>query len=116
MAYAGVKRPDQRANLIAYLNQNSDNPLPPPAVDAAAPAPTEGGAAPAADGSAAPAESDVGGAISVPQPQTGVSPEAATPPTGGPEGGAPENPQGGAGSGGEAPVQMPSTGTHQNQQ
>lgn len=50
MAFLGVKKPDQRANLIAWLNQNSDSPLPLPAAappgEAAAPAgaPTPGGA------------------------------------------------------------------------
>lgn len=42
MNFPGIKKPDARANLIAWLNQNSDNPLPlppPPAPgDAAAPA------------------------------------------------------------------------------
>ncbi|MFC5067506.1 c-type cytochrome [Flaviflagellibacter deserti] len=46
MSFAGIKRPDQRADVIAYLNKNSDSPLPLPAPDAA-PAPAEG-AAPAA--------------------------------------------------------------------
>jgi cytochrome c len=52
MSFAGIKRPDQRADVIAYLNKNSDSPLPLPAPDAA-PAPAEG-AAPAA-GAPAPA-------------------------------------------------------------
>jgi cytochrome c len=58
MAFLGIKKPDQRANLIAWLNQNSDSPLPlppPPAPgEAAAPgaAPAEG--APAAPAPAAP--------------------------------------------------------------
>ena len=120
MAFAGVKRPDQRANLIAYLNGNSDSPLPPPAADAAAApaaegaAPAAGGPAPASDGSAAAPDGNVGGATSTPEPQEGKSPEAPTPPTGAPEGGTPENPQGNSGN--SAPVQMPSTGTHQPQQ
>lgn len=46
MAYAGLKRPDQRADLIAYLNQNSDKPLPLPAPEQAAEAPAPDGAAP----------------------------------------------------------------------
>jgi cytochrome c len=162
MSYAGVKRPDQRANLIAYLNQNSDSPLPPPpppAEEAApaaggdaapAPAPAEGAApagdapvapapgagepapapentvpgggpgvpiappsdAPAAnDGSAAPPDGDVGGPTSVPTPQSGAAPTPATPPSGAPEGGTPELPQGGAGN--EAPVQLPPSGDRQ---
>lgn len=71
MAFAGIRDPQEEANLIAYLNQQSDNPLPlpepaaveeeaadgaeAPADDAAAPA-ENGGAAPAED--AAPAEGD----------------------------------------------------------
>lgn len=58
MSFLGIKKADQRANLIAWMNQNSDNPLPPPAApapgDAAAPAPAEG-AAPAAPEAPAPA-------------------------------------------------------------
>ena len=113
MSFAGVKRPDQRANLIAYLNKNSDSPLPPPAADAPA-APAAEAAPPAADGKAAPADGKVGGAISTPEAQEGKSTEAATPPTGAPEGGTPENPQGNGGN--AAPVQMPATGDHQPQQ
>ena len=40
MSFLGIKKPDQRANLIAWLNQNSDKPLPLPA----APAPGEAAA------------------------------------------------------------------------
>ena len=48
MAFAGVKAPEERANLIAYLNKNSDNPLPlPKAGEGGAPA---AGAAPAGGG------------------------------------------------------------------
>jgi cytochrome c len=56
MTFAGLGNPEERANLIAYLNsQGSNLPLPAaPAADAAA-APTEGAAAPAADAAAAPA-------------------------------------------------------------
>jgi cytochrome c len=67
MGFAGVKKPDERANLIAYLRTLSDSPAPLP--EAAAPAAAaepaaatpEGGAAPAeaapaAPGEAAPAE------------------------------------------------------------
>ncbi len=53
VAIAGIKRPDQRADVIAYLNKNSDSPLPLPAPDAADAAPAEGaapaGGAPASD-------------------------------------------------------------------
>ena len=62
MTFAGLGNPEERANLIAYLNaQGSNLPLPPPpAADAAAPAADaatgEAAAAPAAD-AAAPAAS-----------------------------------------------------------
>ncbi|MGF7008871.1 c-type cytochrome [Aminobacter sp. BE322] len=46
MGFAGVKKDDERANLIAYLNSQSDSPAPLP----------EAGAAPAATPAAAPAE------------------------------------------------------------
>lgn len=41
MAFAGVSKPEERANLLAYLNSKSDKPLPVPAV------PAETAAAPA---------------------------------------------------------------------
>lgn len=71
MTFAGLSKPEERANLIAYLNQQSDSPLPLPAAPApAAPAdaaadaaaageeaapPADNGAAPAADAAATPA-------------------------------------------------------------
>ncbi len=63
MSFAGLSSPEDRANLIVYLNaQGSNLPLPAPeaapAADAAAPAEGKDGAAPAAEGdkAAAPAE------------------------------------------------------------
>lgn len=56
MAYAGLKKPQDRANLIAYLRSLSDNPPPlpeAPAANAAPAAPAVGEAQPA--GTAAPA-------------------------------------------------------------
>jgi cytochrome c len=57
MAFAGIRKPEQEADLIAYLRSLSDNPAPLPEV-AAAPAaeeaaPAAEGAAPAADAPAA---------------------------------------------------------------
>jgi cytochrome c len=53
MGFAGLKKDDERANVIAYLRSLSDNPAPLPEAEAA---PAEGeAAAPAAEG-AAPAE------------------------------------------------------------
>jgi cytochrome c len=58
MNFPGIKKPDARANLIAWLNQNSDNPLPlppPPAPGDAAAPPAEAAPAGAAPAPAAPA-------------------------------------------------------------
>jgi cytochrome c len=54
MTFAGLSKPEDRANIIAYLNKQSDSPLPLPAAPAAAPA-AENAAAPAAENAAAPA-------------------------------------------------------------
>ncbi|MEO7564789.1 MAG: cytochrome c family protein [Sphingomicrobium sp.] len=67
MTFAGLGNPQERADVIAYLNQQSDSPLPLPAAPApAAPAagakdaaPADGNAAAPADGSATvPVEAD----------------------------------------------------------
>jgi cytochrome c len=57
MGFAGIKKEDERANLIAYLRTLSDSPVALPSADAAAaPAPAaDAAAAPAADAGAAPA-------------------------------------------------------------
>jgi cytochrome c len=54
MGFAGVKKPDERANLIAWLREQSDSPVALPDVSAAA-APAAGGEAakPATEGEAA---------------------------------------------------------------
>lgn len=62
MGFAGVKKPDERANLIAWLRGQADAPVALPAASAAAApaegaapaAPAEGGAAPVAPAPAAP--------------------------------------------------------------
>lgn len=61
MGFAGLKADQERANVIAYLRNQSDNPAPLPEPEAAAPAedaaaPAAEGAAPAADGAAPAAE------------------------------------------------------------
>ena len=58
MSFGGLKRPDQRATVIAYLRSLSDNPVPLPAAAEAAPAGGGKPAAPAAGAAqpAAPAE------------------------------------------------------------
>jgi cytochrome c len=61
MTFAGLSKPEDRANIIAYLNtQGSNLPLPtPPAADAAAPAEGDATAAPAeGDQAAAPAKGE----------------------------------------------------------
>ena len=55
MTYAGIKNPQQRADVIDYLHTLSDNPLPLPKVAENAPAKPEAGAAPAG-GAKPPAE------------------------------------------------------------
>ncbi|WP_340315360.1 c-type cytochrome [Rhizorhabdus argentea] len=60
MTFAGLSKPEDRANVIAYLNKQSDAPKPMPAVPAeaapAAGAPADNAAAPAAGNEAAPAK------------------------------------------------------------
>jgi cytochrome c len=60
MSFAGIGNPEKRAQLLVYLNSNSDNPLPlPAAVAETAPAPAAApadGAKPAEAASAAPAD------------------------------------------------------------
>lgn len=53
MTFAGLSKPEDRANVIAYLNKQSNSPLPMPAAPAADAAPAA--AAPAAGKDAAPA-------------------------------------------------------------
>ena len=54
MTFAGLSNPQERADLIAYLNQQNDSPRPLPAAPAAAPAaPADGNEAAPADGNAA---------------------------------------------------------------
>ena len=53
MSFAGLRRPGERADVIAYLRQFGDNPPPLPAVEAAAEVVEE---APAAEDGGAPAE------------------------------------------------------------
>lgn len=53
MAFVGIKKPQERADLIAYLRTLSDSPAPLP--DPAAPAPAAENAAAPAEGAAAPA-------------------------------------------------------------
>ena len=69
MTFAGLSNPEDRANVIAFLNQHSDSPLPMPAAPAetAAPAgsPSAGGDAPTA---AAAAPGDIPGQKSTKEP------------------------------------------------
>ncbi len=62
MAFAGIKKPEERADVIAYLNQQSDNPLPLPKVEAPADQPAADAAGASADGAAKPATPEAGAA------------------------------------------------------
>ena len=75
MGFAGLKKDEERASLIAYLNTQSDSPLPLPAPDAAA--------APAADAAAAPAEAPAEAAPAAPAeaPAAPAEPAPAQPAT-----------------------------------
>ncbi|GAA4128104.1 c-type cytochrome [Aminobacter aganoensis] len=84
MGFAGIKKDDERANLLAYLNSQSDSPAPLPAADAAPAA--EPAAAPA--GEAAPAAPAEGAAPAA--PAEGAAPAAPA------EGAAPAAPAEGA--------------------
>ena len=57
MTFAGLSKPEDRANVIAYLNQQSDSPKPMPAAPAetATAAPADNATAPAGGNEAAPA-------------------------------------------------------------
>lgn len=59
MTFAGLSKPEDRANLIAFLNQRSDSPMPLPAAPAETAAPAaaaDDNAAAAADNAATPAD------------------------------------------------------------
>jgi cytochrome c len=56
MTFAGLSKPEDRANLIAYLNTMSDSPLPLPAAPAAAAPAATADAAAAGEEAAAPAD------------------------------------------------------------
>ena len=90
MGFAGIKKDDERANLIAYLNSQSDSPAPLPAAGAApaaapaatpAAAPAEGAAKPAEGAAPAPAAPAAGAAPAAPadgaaKPAEGAAPAA----------------------------------------
>lgn len=82
MAFAGIRNPEQEANVIAYLRSLSGNPapLPEPAAEEAAPA--EGEAAPAAEEGAAPAAGEETPA----EPATEAAPATDAAPAAGEEG------------------------------
>ncbi len=56
MSFAGISKPQDRADLLVYLNSQSDSPLPLPAVPAVAEAAPAAGAPAAGEQAAAPAE------------------------------------------------------------
>jgi cytochrome c len=89
MAFAGLKKPDERANVIAYLNTLADSPqpLPPPPAAEAAPAPegaAAAGAAPTAEGAPPPASAGAASeapAAPPPPAASGTQSEAPASPT-----------------------------------
>ena len=60
MTFAGLSDPEDRANLIAFLRENSDDPYPLPEAPAEAEAPADEAAAPAGDQAAAEGEAPAG--------------------------------------------------------
>jgi cytochrome c len=68
MGFAGVKKPDERANLIAYLRTLSDSPAPLPEAPA-----------PAAEGASAPADAAAPAAPAEPAPTAPAEPAPAAP-------------------------------------
>jgi cytochrome c len=79
MGFAGLKKDDERANVIAYLRTLSDSPVPLPVAEAApAPAETAPAAAPAEAPAAAPAETPAPPAEAAPAETP--APPAETPP------------------------------------
>ena len=80
MAFAGIKKSEDRINLIAFLRTQSDSPFPLPAPAPAGAAPAEGAApapaAPAEGGAAAPSPAGEEGAAA---PAEGTAPAEAAP-------------------------------------
>ncbi len=83
MSFAGLKKPDERADVIAYLRTLSDNPVPLPAAggDKAAQAPAAAGdaAAPASGGGTAPAPAAPASAAPAPAAPAPAAPAPAAP-------------------------------------
>jgi cytochrome c len=82
MGFAGLKKDDERTNVIAYLRTLSDAPVPLPTAEAA-PAPAEGPAAAPADATTPPADAVPAPAESpapAPAEATAPPPPAETPP------------------------------------
>jgi len=67
MTFAGLSKPEDRANILAFLNARSDAPLPLPAAPAEEAAPPADAAA-AADNAAAPADNAAAPAEATPAP------------------------------------------------
>jgi len=70
MTFAGLSKPEDRANVIAYLNKQSDSPLPLPAAPAAVPEK-------AADAAAAPEQAGNGAAPAAAESGNGAAPAPA---------------------------------------
>lgn len=87
MAFAGIRDAKERANLIAFLNQQSDSPLPPPEAGAKqtdAPAAAPAGSTPAAPAATLPANQQgatPGQQTQAPAPAASAEPQSAAPAT-----------------------------------
>jgi cytochrome c len=74
MSFVGLKKPEDRINLIAWLRTKSDSPAPIPAPKPAAAAPAAAEAAPAEGAAATEAKPEAGAAA---KPEAAAAPEAA---------------------------------------
>ncbi|MGE0231402.1 MAG: hypothetical protein AB7S46_06425 [Flavobacteriaceae bacterium] len=74
MGFAGLKKDSERADMLMYLRSLSDNPVPLPQPEAAAPASGESAPAGTASGAAAPAQGEGGQAPAQNSQQEGAPP------------------------------------------
>jgi len=80
MSFAGLGKPEDRANVMAYMNANSASPLPLPAVTAPEAAPAADSGAPAVDGASPAADGVTPAAEGVTAPPTTPADGAAAAP------------------------------------
>ena len=80
MGFAGLPKPDDRANVIAYLRTLSDNPVPLPPPDAGAPPADASAPPPPPDAGATPPAGDTTTPPPATPPASDTTPPPATPP------------------------------------